>query len=93
MLKSGVLDKSKKITDGKSVFGGVAVRTGGAQVTIQVFDNVSSSGERIMPDLVVGANTNREFFPPIVDCVNGIYMRILPAGAVMPGVVVYYDKG
>lgn len=82
---------------GKCAFGGLVVKTDGANnVTLNVYDNTSGSGTRLLPADVIVLGSARLWavgFDPGIYAGTGVYVGVAVAGGGTCAVQVLYDQG
>ena len=80
---------------GKCAFGGIIVKTDGINdVTVNVYDNTTNSGKKLIPDNVVvkgSSGIDGLGYDPPVYAEKGIYVEVVTSGTCSWQVL--YDKG
>lgn len=90
-------ESSTAIVSGKSAFGGIVIKTDGTNnITLNIYDNTTNSGKRLIPPDSIVLGTSRVWalgYDPPIKCDNGIYIEVSVAGGGTCSFQVVYDQG
>jgi hypothetical protein len=80
---------------GTAAFYGIIIKTDGTNdVTLNIYDNTSAAGKKIVPTDIVVSGSQKVWtlsYAPAIKCVNGIYVSISVAGGGSATYQVLYD--
>jgi hypothetical protein len=88
---------STAIISGKVAFGGIVIKTDGTNdITLNIYDNTTNSGKRLIPPNSVISGSAKVWalgYDPPIKCSNGIYVEVSVAGGGTCSFQVVYDQG
>jgi len=87
MKSTGARTGDSLINSGITLFGGIIVVTDGTNaVTVEIYDNTSAAGAKLIPTWVVTTSATQRSasigFGAPIKCMNGIYVDITTSGTV-----------